>query len=61
MFDLESQLQALVQNYGLTYLLEENEITEYYVIKFLVEEEMIDLRDYFNTDAEMKHWKEQEE
>jgi hypothetical protein len=61
MFDLESQLQALVENYGLAYLLEENEITEYYVIKFLVDEGMIDLRDYFNTDAEYEHWKEQEE
>ncbi len=61
MFDLESQLQALADNYGLAYLLEQNEITELFVIRFLVEEGMIDLRDYFNTDAEYEHWKEMEE
>ena len=61
MFDLESQLQALADNFGLAYLLEQNEITELFVIRFLVEEGMIDLRDYFNTDAEMQHWKEWEE
>ena len=61
MFDFESRLEALVENFGLAHLLEENEITEEFVIKFLIEEGMIDLNDYFNTDAEYKHWKEQEE
>lgn len=61
MFDLESQLQALADNYGLAYLLEQNEITELFIIRYLVDEGMIDLRDYFNTDAEMQHWKEWEE
>ena len=28
MFDFESKLRALVENYGLAYLLEDNEITE---------------------------------
>lgn len=54
MFDFESKLRALVENYGLAYLLEDNEITEEFVIKFLIEERMISFEDYFNTDAEMQ-------
>ena len=61
MFDFESKLRALVENYGLAYLLEDNEITEEFVIKFLIEERMISFVDYFNTDAEMQYWKEMEE
>jgi len=61
MFDFESKLRALVENYGLAYLLEDNEITEEFVIKFLIEERMIIFEDYFNTDAEMQYWKEMEE
>lgn len=61
MFDYDSKLIALVQNYGLAYLMEENEISEEYVVRFLVDEGLIDFDDYFNVDAEMEHWKEQEE
>jgi hypothetical protein len=61
MFDFESKLRALVENFGLAYLLEDNEITEEFVIKFLIEERMINFEDYFNTDAEMQYWKEMEE
>ena len=61
MFDLDSKLRALVENYGLMLLLEQNDISEYLVIEWLVDEELIDLDDYFNFDAEMEHWKEQEE
>lgn len=61
MFDLESQIAALVDNYGLMLLLEMNDITEEKIIRFLVDEGLVDLRDYFNTDAEMEYWKEQEE
>ena len=61
MFDFESKLRALVENYGLAYLLEDNEITEEFVIKFLIVERMISFEDYFNTDAEMQYWKEMEE
>ena len=61
MFDFESKLRALVENYGLAYLLEDNEITEEFVIKFLIEEIMISFEDYFNLDAEMQEWKEMEE
>lgn len=61
MFDYDSKLIALVQNYGLAYLMEENEISEEYVVRFLVDEGLIDFDDYFNVDAEMQHWKELEE
>tara|TARA_R110001592_G_scaffold2739_1_gene15623 strand:+ start:4735 stop:4920 length:186 start_codon:yes stop_codon:yes gene_type:complete len=61
MFDLESKLQALVDNYGLELLLEQNEISERFVIAYLVEENMIDVNEYFNLDAEIAEWKRTEE
>ena len=61
MFDLESRIRALVENFGLLELLEQNDILEEFVIHFLVDEGLIDLEDYFNTDAEMEYWKELEE
>ena len=61
MFDLESKLNALIENYGLASLLEQNDISEYVVVLFLVEEGYIDLADYFNLDAELKEWKRIEE
>lgn len=61
MFDLESQLEALVENYGLALLLEQNDISEYSIIKYLVTEGFINLDDYFNLDAERKEWKRVEE
>ena len=61
MFDYESKLTALVENYGLMLLLEQNEITEEFVIRFLVDEGLIDFDEYINVDAEMKEWKRIEE
>ena len=61
MFDEDSKIHALVENYGLSLLLEQNEIEEYCIVKYLVEEGMIDLNEYFNLDAEMQEWKEMEE
>ena len=58
MFDEESKIQALVDNYGLNYLLEDNQISENFVVKYLIEEGMIELDNYFNFDAEMKEWME---
>lgn len=60
MFDYESKLRALVENYGLLLLLEQNDISEEKVIEWLVDERLIDLEDYFNMDAELEHWKELE-
>lgn len=61
MFDYDSKLKALVENYGLMLLLEQNEISEEFVVKFLVEESLIDFDDYINVDEEMKEWKRNEE
>jgi hypothetical protein len=61
MFDLDSKLRALVENYGLELLLEQNEISERLIIEYLVDEGLIDLDDYFNLDAEMAEWKRIEE
>jgi hypothetical protein len=61
MFDYDSKLRALVENYGLALLLEQNDITEERVIEWLVDEKLIDLEDYFNMDAELEHWKELEQ
>jgi len=60
-FDLESKIQALTDNYGLMELLAQNDIAEEFVIRFLVDEGLIDLEDIFNTDAEMEYWKERDE
>jgi hypothetical protein len=61
MFGLENKLNALIENYGLALLLEQNDISDYVVVLFLVEEGYIDLADYFNLDAELKEWKRIEE
>ena len=61
MFDLDSKIRALVENYGLGLILEQNEISERLIIEYLVDEKLIDLDDYFNLDAEMAEWKRIEE
>lgn len=61
MFDLESKITALFENYGLTLLLEQNDISEEFVIKMLVLEGLISTNDYFNLDAELEEWKRIEE
>ena len=61
MFDFESKLNALADNYGIELLLEQNDITPQLIIKFLIDEKLIDLNDYFNTDVEMEQWKELEQ
>ena len=61
MLDLESKIEALVENYGLMLLLEQNDISEEFVVKFLVLEGLIDTVDYFNFDAEIAEWKKIEE
>ena len=60
MFDFQSKLEALVENFGLDLLLEQNDISPEFVIKFLIDEKLIVLDDYFNTDVEMEQWKELE-
>ena len=43
MFDFESKINALVENYGLSLILEQKEISEFHVIKLLVENDLVDL------------------
>jgi hypothetical protein len=61
MFDLQSKITALAENYGLILLLEQNDISETLVIAYLIDEGLIDIDDYFNFDAEKRWWKEAEE
>ena len=43
MFDFNSKLEALVENYGLELLLEQNDITPEFIIRFLIDEKLINL------------------
>ena len=61
MFDLESKILALMENFGLVLLMEQNDISEYVVLQFLIDYGYIDLDDYFNLDAELEEWKRIEE
>ena len=61
MFDLESKILALMDNFGLALLMEQNDISEYVVLQFLIDNGYIDLDDYFNLDAEFEEWKRTEE
>lgn len=41
------KIQVLADNYPLEDLLEQNDVEEYAVVKWLVDENLIDLDDYF--------------
>ena len=60
MLDQESKIGALIENYGVVLLLEQNDVSEYVVVKFLVEEGLLDLDDYFNFDSEIEEWEKNE-
>lgn len=60
MLDQESKIVALIENYGVVLLLEQNDVSEYVVVKFLVEEGLLDLDDYFNFDSEIEEWEKNE-
>ena len=57
MFDFESKINALIEDFGLALLMEQNDISEYVVLQFLIDNGYIDLDDYFNLDAELEEWK----
>lgn len=61
MFDHESRVTALADNYGLAMLVESNDIAEEYVINLLVDKGLINMNDYFFLDDEMEEWKRMEE
>jgi hypothetical protein len=41
--------------------MEQNDVSEYVVLQFLIDNGYIDLDDYFNLDAELEEWKRTEE
>ena len=45
---MESKIRLLLVSYTLEELLEENDIEESFVVKWLIEEGLIDLGDYFD-------------
>ena len=61
MFDFESKIAALTDNYGLELLLEQNDIAEAYVVRLLVDKGLIDMDNYFYLDEEMTEWERFEE
>nr|AIW56774.1 hypothetical protein [uncultured virus] len=52
----EDMIDALVNNYGLELLMEQNDLTEEDVIKHLVNAGLLDTEDYFYSDAEETIW-----
>ena len=61
MFDLESKIRTLAQDFDLDWLLEENDISVEHVIRLLVDEGLIDPREYVDTtneEEEIWSWEE---
>ena len=61
MFDHDSKIEALVSNYGLKLLMEQNDLDEEAIIRKLVDDGTINMNDYFYLDIEIKQWKELEQ
>lgn len=61
MFDYESKLDTLAEDFDLIWLLEENDISIRHVIKLLVEEGLIDPNKYIDVSNEERAWAEWEE
>lgn len=49
---MQDKLELLLTSYDLSFLLEENDITEYTVLEMLVRKGLIDLTDYFEEDED---------
>lgn len=47
------KIQILADNYPLTDLLEQNDVEEYIIVKWLVDEGMVDLEDYFFDEVQV--------
>ena len=56
MFDHDSKIEALVDNYGLKLLMEQNDLDEEAIIRKLVDDGTINMNDYFYLDIEIKEW-----
>jgi len=61
MFDYESKLDTLAEDFDLIWLLEENDISIRHVVKLLVEEGLIDTNKYIDVSNEERTWAEWEE
>ena len=61
MFDFETKVEALTENYGLELLLEQNDIAEGYVVRLLLDKGLINMDNYFYLDVEMTEWERMEE
>ena len=60
MFDHDSKIEALVNNYGLQLLMEQNDLDDEAIIRKLVYDGTINMNDYFYLDVEIREWKDLE-
>lgn len=61
MFDLESKIRTLAQDFDLLWLLEENDIAVEHVIRLLIDEGLIDPNEHVDTtneEEELWSWEE---
>lgn len=61
MFDFESKIRTLAQDFDFEWLLEENDISLEHVIKLLVDEGLIDPNEYVDTtneEEEIERWEQ---
>jgi len=61
MFDLDSKIRTLAQDFDLEWLLEENDISVEHVIRLLVDEGLLDPKEYVDTtneEEEIERWEE---
>lgn len=61
MFDLESKINALADDYGIDALIEMFDLTPYAVVKCLIQAGLIDPDEIIRQTEEMDWWKELEE
>lgn len=61
MFDLESKINALAEDYGIEAIMEMLDLTPYAVVKSLVDSGVVDPDEIIRQTEEMDWWKELEE
>ena len=50
---MQEKIDMLLLSYSLSDLLEDNDVSEEYVLLWLLENELINLEDYFNQEGEL--------
>jgi len=61
MFDLDSKIRTLAQDFDFEWLLEENDISLEHVIRLLVDEGLLDPNEYVDTtneEEEIERWEQ---